>query len=116
MNDPKQMLAQLAGKASPFAPESRYYAVATATYEFADGRMVAYVRRRFLPEAERLALFTEHLVSEGERLDLIAQRYYGNPELFWRVCDGNNAMRPEDLLAEPGTRIRICLPEGVPGV
>lgn len=116
MNDPKQLLARLAGKASPFAPESRYYGIATAEYEFADGRRVAYVRRRFLPQAEGLALFTEHLVSEGERLDLLAQRYYGNPELFWRVCDGNDAMRPDELTAEPGTRIRIALPEGVPGV
>ncbi|MBI1395859.1 MAG: LysM domain-containing protein [Betaproteobacteria bacterium] len=114
-SDPARTLAQLAGKAPAFAPESRYHTVPTAQYTFADGRTVTYVRRRFAPEAGRLGVIAEHTVTQGDRLDRIAYTYYGNAELFWRVCDGNDAVRPDDLVEEIGTRLRIALPPGVPG-
>ncbi len=47
-----------------------------------------------------------HTVSEPDRLDLLAFQYYGKPDHFWRICDGNSAMRPEDLL-QPGRRVLI---------
>lgn len=48
----------------------------------------------------------EHRVVEGERLDQLAQRYYGDPLLFWLICDANDAIFPEDLLV-PGRVLRI---------
>jgi hypothetical protein len=36
-------------------------------------------------------------VADGERLDLIAARFLGDPEQFWRLCDANRTLRPEDL-------------------
>lgn len=115
MTDTTQMLARLAGKSSPFATESRYYQIGTAQYTFADGRSVTYVKRRFSPEARRLGLLAEHRVRQGDRLDQLAHQYYGNAELFWRLCDSNNALRPDELTDEVSSRLRIALPEGVPG-
>jgi hypothetical protein len=98
-----------------FPPTSRYYGIATATVDTVDGQTVVYLRRRFLPDPERFALLGEHVVSEGERLDNIAARYMTDPEAFWRIADANVAMRPEALTEKPGRRLRITLPEGIPG-
>jgi hypothetical protein len=119
MFDPSQALQQMLQSSglrlSLFPPTSRYYGVETATTETRDGRTVVFLRRRFLPQPERFELLQEHTVVEGERLDVIAARYLGDPEQFWRICDANAAMRPEELTEERGRRLRITLPEGIPG-
>ncbi|HKP12629.1 MAG TPA: LysM domain-containing protein [Blastocatellia bacterium] len=94
---------------------SRYFGVETAQYEAADGRKFVHLRRRFVPPPERFALLQEHVVTEGERLDNITAHYLGDPEQFWRVADANRAMRPEELTETLGRRLRITLPEGIPG-
>jgi hypothetical protein len=95
---------------------SRYYAVETTTLDTVDGRTIRYLRRRFVPPPERFALLEEHPVTQGERLDNITAQHLGDPEQFWRVCDANGAMRPDELTETPGRRLRITLPEGIPGV
>lgn len=100
---------------SHFPPNSRYYAVATATFDDGQGRAIAYLRRRFLPPPERLAVIAEHEVAEGERLDLIAAAYLEDPEQFWRLCDGHRVLRPTELTDEVGRRISITLPAGLQG-
>lgn len=113
-SDPVAALLALAGTANRFPPTSRYSGVETAAYTGPDGKIVAYLRRRFVPAAERFALLQEHVVRQGERLDQLTARYLGDPEQFWRVCDANAAMRPEEL-EEEGRTVRITLPEGLPG-
>lgn len=98
-----------------FPPTSRYYGIETTTLKTADGQIVVYLRRRFLPLPERLALLLEHTVVEDERLDNITARYLGDPEVFWQIADANAAMRPEELTETIGRRLRITLPEGIPG-
>jgi hypothetical protein len=116
MSDPLQLLLQAGAlPSSPFPPTSRYHAVGTATLEQADGPPIVYLRRRFVPPPERFALLQEHRVGQGERLDTIAARYLGDPEQFWRICDANGAIRPDELVETAGRRLRITLPEGVPG-
>lgn len=99
-----------------FSINSRYYGIATATLETAGGNSISYVRRRFVPPPENFALLLEHVVTEGERLDNIATHYLGDPEQYWRLCDANGAIRPEELIETVGGRIRITLPEGIPGI
>ncbi len=99
----------------PFPANSRYHGIARATLSTADGRNHTYLRRRFIPPPGRFAVIHMHQVVAGDRLDVLAANYIGDPELFWRICDANNAMRPEDLTREVGRRLRITLPEGVPG-
>jgi hypothetical protein len=96
-----------------FPPGSRYHTVPVAKLETPTGE-VAYLRRRFVPQPETLATLGEHAVTESDRLDLVAARELGDPLLFWRLCEANGALRPEELL-QIGRRLRIALPEGMPG-
>lgn len=99
-----------------FPPNSRYHGIETATVVAADGRQLVYLRRRFVPPSSQFSLLQEHTVQESDRLDNLAARYFTDPLLYWRICDANDAMRPRDLVAELGRRLRITLPEGIPGV
>ena len=98
-----------------FSITSRYNGIETIKFESPDGKKIVYVRRRFVPAAARFELLQEHSVAEGERLDNITAQYLGDAEQFWRVCDANNAMRPDELTETIGRRLRITLPEGIPG-
>ena len=102
--------------ATPLFPvTSRYYRLDIGQLTAPDGRTLIYLRRRFVPSANRFTTLEEHVVIEGERLDIITAQHLGDPEQFWRVCDANNAMRPDDLISKPGRRLRITLPEGIVG-
>jgi len=97
-----------------FPVTSRYNGIATSTFDLLDGRTITYLQRRFLPDSATLTTLTEHLVTQGERLDNITARYLGDPEQFWRVCDANTVMQPVELTdaTHIGRRIRIPLPQG----
>ena len=84
---------------------SRYERLARAPLlvRTADGRQHAALAIRFLPPT---AASYSHLVGGEDRLDLLAHRFYGDPERFWRIADANPTMDPEDLL-EVGSRILI---------
>jgi len=117
MSDPLQSLLGLgAVQTSPFLPNSRYAGIQTATLEGADGSVTVYLRRRFVPSPERFALLTTYTVSQGDRIDNLAAKLIGDPELFWQLDDANGAMQSDDLTGTPGRRIRVTLPEGIPGV
>ncbi|MBX7167968.1 MAG: LysM domain-containing protein [Pirellulales bacterium] len=114
--DPRQVLpAPTALEASAFVPTSRYHGLPIRCHVDESGRQVAYVERRLLPPPEAMAELREHRVVQGDRLDLLAHRYLGDPEQFWRLCDANGAMRPDDLVHEVGRPLRVTLPEGIPG-
>jgi hypothetical protein len=120
MTDPTlalQAILQPGGlKSSLFPPTSRYSGIDTETLISADQRTIIYLKRRFVPPPENFILLQEHVVTQGERLDNITATYLGDPEQFWRVCDANRAMRPEELTEIIGTRLRITLPAGIPGI
>lgn len=99
-----------------FPPTSRYHNIETQTLEKTDGKKVVYLKRRFVPAPDRFSLLQEHVVAQGDRLDNITARYYNDPLQFWRVCDANNAMKPTELTDAIGRRLRITLPEGIPGM
>ena len=46
-----------------------------------------------------------HTVVEGDRVDLLAQRYLSRAELWWIICDYNDIFFPLEL--EPGDVLRI---------
>jgi nucleoid-associated protein YgaU len=78
-----------------FSSTSRYANVADATYKDANGRQFFYKLLRLTPAAPTLLV---HTVVQEDRLDLLAATFYTDPEQFWRICDANLAMRPDDLL------------------
>jgi len=101
--------------ASRFPSTSRYFSVETATFTAQDGSRIVHLRRRFVPGPERFQLLQEHTVESGDRLDNLTALYIDDPEQFWRICDANNAMRPDELTETVGRRLRITLPEGIAG-
>ena len=116
MTDPVQaMLAQTSLQNTLFAANSRYYQIATTTIELTRGKPVVYLERRFLPPSSRFQVLQVHTVIQGERLDNIAAQFFGDATLFWRICDANDAMRPEALTETPGRKLNITLPAGVTG-
>jgi hypothetical protein len=96
-----------------FDSTSRYFSIPTTTITVPDPedgtRDVRYVKRRIIPSGESMTTLVEHTFVEGERLDLITARYLGDPTQFWRVCDANNVMQPEELEVT-GRAIEIAMP------
>ena len=87
-----------------FFKGSRYANVPTNVVTDAQGRPVRYKKTRFItpPKSRRT-----HHVSQHDRLDLIAHAHLRDPERFWRICDLNLALWPDDLLAVAGSTIQI---------
>lgn len=98
-----------------YPPTSRYHGIPVRTLTTDDGTEVAYLERRFLPRPDRFFAVREHAVVEGDRIDRLASQYLGDPELYWRLCDANGAMRPDELTQTIGRRVLITLPEGIAG-
>lgn len=115
LNPVEALLAQTTLANTLFAPTSRYYGIQPLVYEPIPGKPVGYLARRFLPQSDNFQLLQEYTVIQGDRLDNIAAQQLGDPELFWRLGDANNAIRPEELTETPGRRLRITLPEGITG-
>ncbi|CAG0981087.1 hypothetical protein RHDC1_01835 [Rhodocyclaceae bacterium] len=116
MSDPLQALLE-AGvlNSSSFPPNSRYYGVAVKTLEQKNQEPIAYLKRRFVPPPENFSVMQQHTVVQGDRIDNLAAQYLGDPELYWRLCDANRAIRPDELTETAGAVVNITLPEGVPG-
>jgi len=116
MKDPLQTIYELNFKNSLFQQNSRYYGIETSTMKTQEGRTVIYLRRRFLPQPEKLAFIQEHSVHQDDRLDNLAAKYFGDPLLFWRICDANSAIKPDELIETIGRILRITMPEGISGL
>jgi hypothetical protein len=76
-------------------------------------RDVRYLLRRLPPQPNSLTLLADHVVVRGDRPDLIAAAYFGDPTQFWRICDANPVIHPEDLCSDDriGESIRIPFPQ-----
>jgi nucleoid-associated protein YgaU len=82
---------------------SRYEQVKTYNTVASNGQTVTVLGIRIIP-ATPAGL--RHTFAADERLDLLAFRFYRNPEKFWLIADANTEMDPEDLL-EPGRQLMI---------
>jgi hypothetical protein len=107
------LLQNAAAGPKPFPPNSRYNAIPTLSYTFTDGREVAYLSRRVVPQPGRYTTLATHTVVQGDRLDNLAAKHIGDPEQYWKLCDANGAVRPDELIETVGDKIRVTLPEGI---
>jgi nucleoid-associated protein YgaU len=118
MNYPLMAMVQL-GVVPPvtFPTDSRYYGFGVQYYNAPNGQVIAYLARRIVPQAgaPNFATINQYTVHQGDRLDLIAAKYLGDPLMAWLICDANGAIRPHDLVATPGRVLAITTPQGVPG-
>ena len=117
MPDPLQeLLAAGAVPTTTFPPTSRYADVGVDAWDPGGGRPpVPFLQRRFCPRAEKLALLYEVGIVEGDRRDVLAYRHLGDAELWWSLADANGIVDPRDVSSPIARRLRITLPEGVPG-
>jgi hypothetical protein len=118
MNYPLQAMMQL-GIVPPvtFPTDSRYYGFQVQQYTAPDGSTIPYLTRRIVPQpgAPNYATIAIYTTRSGDRLDLIAAKYLGDPLMAWLICDANGAMKPDDLTSTPGTVLNITAPQGIPG-
>ena len=118
MNYPLQAM-MLAGviPAVTFPTDSRYYNSAVLQYAAPNGQTIPYLARRIVPQpgSPNYATINQYTVKQGDRLDIIAAQYLGDPLMAWLICDANRAIRPHDLVATPGTVLAITTPQGIPG-
>lgn len=92
-----------------FFKGSRYEDVASDSITDAKGQVIRFKSVRFIPVTRARMLLT---IKQDERLDQIAGRIYQDPERFWRICDANLAMWPDDLIGKGGDQIKIPPSEG----
>jgi hypothetical protein len=81
-----------------FSANSRYAKLQSYTVTMPDGRQVSATR---LPFSNPQPPAGFHARQQGDRLDLLAARYFADPTLFWRLCDADNAPVPDALAARP---------------
>lgn len=98
--------------AHPYPRSSRYHDAEIGVHRQADGTEVRYAKRRLLPPLE--ADTQPHTVGAGERPDLLAQRYFGDPSQWWQIADANPVLDPNELTGEAGRVIGIPSPGGLP--
>jgi len=103
------------GPQSQYPRSSRYHGTAVNTVTAPDGTLIPYLARRLLPDPAELSAVAQYTVAAGDRLDLIAFRFLGDPGQWWQVADANPAQDPRELTATPGAKIRITLPRGIAG-
>lgn len=99
-----------------YPPTSRYHGLPVKTLQRSDGSEVAYLSRRFIPSPDQFDTLQEYSITLGDRIDNVAAQFLGDPERFWVLADANSTtLDPQQLTAEVGRRLRIPLPEGIPG-
>jgi hypothetical protein len=86
---------------------SRYSSVEQRTIVRADGTMVAYLARRFIPPSG--GTLAQVPFEAGDRLDLIAQRTLGDSTSDWRLADASVVLWPDELEREARV-ITVAMP------
>ena len=46
-------------------------------------------------------------VKDNDRLDIMAQRLYKNPTMFWHIADANTELEANDLVKRSGRSISV---------
>jgi nucleoid-associated protein YgaU len=118
VKNPLQSLIQMGVIPSvAFPTDSRYYNSRTVSYTAPNAQVITYLAQRLLPQPgpANYSNVATHTVRSGDRLDLLAAKYYGDPLMYWLICDANSAIRPNQLVRTPGTVLNITMPHGVSG-
>ncbi|MFD7438885.1 hypothetical protein [Streptomyces sp. NPDC059861] len=100
--------------AHPYPRTSRYHDAETGVHRRPDGTEVRYTKRRLLPPLDGDQATREHTVAAGDRPDLLAQRYFGDPAQWWQIADANPVLDPRELTDEAGRVVDIPLDGGFP--
>ena len=95
---------------NPFPPNSRYNAGSIRQYTTPSGDIVEFVGRRIIPDISLYQPLDRHRAIASERIDQVADGFYGDPEQYWRICDANGIERPAEALDPVGRLLLVPLP------
>jgi hypothetical protein len=70
-----------------------------------DGRR--YYKGKIYPDIPYLATDNYVITTIGDRLDILADNYYKDPELWWIISVANNNITKGSIFPIPGTQLRI---------
>ena len=97
----------------PVKPDSRHANLPIKQTVGPDGTLRSTVALR-LGQAEPATSLTQHQLVQGETLDQLALRYFGDERLWWRILDANPLVYPFDIpvgqiltIPAPGPATRI---------
>lgn len=79
-----------------FLENSRYFNVKSVETQNESGRSFLAVMLRRLPYVAA----TPTVIKGNDRLDVIAQRKYGDPTKFWHVADANTELEANNLVIQ----------------
>ena len=102
------------GTGAPTNPSSRYYGAGALQITLQSGTTVSYLSRRIIPPMSIYTQTQNYSVASGDRTDILAARFLGDPILFWMLADANGALDSNELTATPGRAILIPLVSGIP--
>lgn len=91
----------------PVKPDSRFAHLSVLKVLAPDGatrRVIALRLER--PEVD--GDVTRYRVTQGETVDLLARRFYGDERLWWRILDANPVVYPLDI--EAGDVLNVPAP------
>ncbi len=93
----------------PAKPDSRFAGLPVLRVVAPDGsaRLVLGVSFERPPDEPPAA---RYIVKQGEELDLLARRFLGGEQLWWRILDANSLVYPLDIKAGDV----LNLPEAAP--
>jgi hypothetical protein len=86
-----------------FLKNSRYYGLDTVAAKDRGGREVSAVKLRRLPPTSGEPV----TVSEGDRLDILAERRYRDATRYWHIGDANTELEANELVRSPGRTIQV---------
>ncbi len=86
-----------------FLDSSRYNKQKVVEGVTKDGRTVKVVTLRRPPAVSGKPT----VVMGNDRLDIMAQRQYNNPTMFWHIADANTELQANDLVKETGRIIKV---------
>lgn len=87
-----------------FLPNSRYANQKTVTVKARDGREVEAVSLRRLPNTSGSIPYE---VRGHDKLDMMADRQYGDGTMFWHIADANTELQANELVRVPGRVILV---------
>ena len=93
-----------------FPPNSRYVRVPIRETTLPDGTVRRFVGRRIIPRPDRFQPLDRHRADGDERIDALSADRYGDPELYWRICDANGDADPGLACRSAGRLLTIPLP------
>ena len=87
-----------------FLESSRYYKQSQVDTVTKDGRTVKAITLRRLPTVSGQLT----VIKGNDRLDIMAQRQYSDPTMFWHIADANTKLQANDLVKEAGVEIKVA--------